>query len=98
MIRTLRVLIYLGVLILSYPASWVMQLWYWKWGPDENRKYTPTHICVLCGGPMVRDFRPERDARGPKGQIKRVPEDTLAWWRCPPDDGCGKSYQGEVKT
>ena len=98
MIRLIRCVLYAGALLLSYPASWLNRVWYSRNKPPKlKRTHRPTRHCVLCDGPMIRDFRHARDGRGPGGQIKKIPEDILAWWRCPPEDGCGRSQQGELK-
>ncbi len=98
MIRVLRLLIYFTAMVLSYPASWLNRIGYSRHQPLRYvREHRTTRFCVLCRTPMARDFRPERDGRR-QGKIIKIPEDLLAWWRCPPDDGCGQSQQGEVKT
>ena len=59
-------------------------------GRAVERRANP-RACVLCGGPMRSDRRPPRDVRGPNGQIRRLPEETLSWHRC---SRCGKHQMG----
>ena len=59
-------------------------------GRSVERRANPRR-CVLCHGPMRSDRRPPRDVRGPNGQIRRLPEETLSWHRCA---RCGRSQQG----
>lgn len=47
-----------------------------------HERRTNPRACPLCGGPMQRDRRPPRDVRGPNGQIRRLPEEVLDWFRC----------------
>jgi hypothetical protein len=47
---------------------------------DERRR-NPRE-CTLCHGPMQRDRRPPRDVRKPDGQIRRLPEEILEWFKC----------------
>jgi len=95
----LRFLLYLVALVLSHPASWLNRIYYSGQHPAKfAREHMQTRHCVLCGSPMVRDFRPERDGRRRDGTSIRIPEDILAWWHCPSEGGCGQSYQGEMKT
>ena len=51
--------------------------------------------CVLCGGPMQKDFRGSRDVRGLDGKIRRVSADVLEWFRC---GRCHQSQQGVIGT
>lgn len=47
----------------------------------HERRSNP-RACTLCGGPMRPDRRPPRDARGPDGKIRRLPEEVLRWFKC----------------
>ena len=46
----------------------------------DRRRYS--RHCPLCGGPLYPDRRAARDVRMPNGQIRRVPEEVLEWYRC----------------
>ena len=59
-------------------------------GGRRERRHNP-RSCCLCAGPMKSDRRGPRDVRRPDGSIKRLPEETLHWYRC---GRCSKSQIG----
>lgn len=59
-------------------------------GRAVERRANPRR-CVLCHGPMRSDRRPPRDVRGPGGQIRRLPEERLQWFKCA---RCERSQMG----
>lgn len=69
--------------------SWIQALGYRGWmsvrpivRPRVMERRQNPRACALCGGPMRSDRRPPRDVRSPDGKIRRLPEETLHWFRC----------------
>jgi len=82
-------------IVLSNIESWYCRLGHLvtpkprAFGGHERRK-NPRN-CTLCNGPMRSNSRPPRDARMPDGTIRRLPEETLRWFRC---SRCHRSQVG----
>lgn len=75
------------LMVASYVESWYWRLTYFILYPPPKRfngheRRKNPRSCVLCSGPMRPDYRPPRDARGPDGKIRRLPEEVMLWFKC----------------
>lgn len=74
-------------IVSSHVESWLNRLNYASRPLPQRlkrpeRRHNP-RTCALCHGPMRPDkSRPPRDERRPDGTMRRLPEETLAWFRC----------------